>query len=45
MKHPADNIRVKGVLYRHLKEMYRKRGIYDRYRNRLWMYLFRVGLG
>ena len=45
VKHPADNIRVKGVLYRHLKEMYRKRGIYDRYRNRLWMYLFRVGLG
>ena len=45
VKHPADNIRVKGVLYRHLKEMYRKRGIYDRYRNRLWMYLLRVGLG
>ena len=45
VKHPVDNIRVKGVLYRHLKEMYRKRGIYDRYRNRLWMYLFRVGLG
>lgn len=45
VKHPADNIRVKGVLYSHLKEMYRKRGIYDKYRKRLWMYLFRVGLG
>ena len=45
VKHPADNIRVKGVLYRHLKGMYIKRGIYEKYRKRLWMYLFRVGLG
>ncbi len=45
VKHPAENIRIKGVLYRHLKEMYRKRGIYEKYRKRLWMYLFRVGLG
>ena len=45
VKHPADNIRVKGVLYGHLKGMYIKRGIYEKYRKRLWMYLFRVGLG
>ena len=45
VKHPADNIRVKGKLYRHLKDMYVKRGIYEKYRKRLWMYLFRVGLG
>lgn len=45
VKHPADNIRVKGVLYGHLKRMYEKRGIYEKYRKRLWMYLFRVGLG
>jgi len=25
--------------------MYRKRGLYEKYKNRLWMYLFRVGLG
>ena len=45
VKHPADNIRVKGILYRHLKEMYVRRGLYGQYRNRLWHYLFRVGLG
>ena len=45
VKHPAENIRIKGELYRHLKDMYRKRGQYEKYRKRLWMYLFRVGLG
>ena len=45
VKHPADNIRDKGILYRHLKEMYMRRGMYGQYRNRLWHYLFRVGLG
>ena len=45
VKHPADNIRIKGILYRRLKDMYRKRGLYEKYRGRLWMYLFRVGLG
>lgn len=45
VKHPGENIRIKGVLYGHLKEMYQKRGIYEKYRKRLWMYLFRVGLG
>ena len=43
--HPMYNIRVKGDLYRHLKNMYRKRGIYPQYSGRLWLYLFRVGLG
>ena len=45
VKHPAYNIRVKTILYSHLKEMYRHRGQYGQYRHRLWMYLFRVGLG
>ena len=45
VKHPLGNIRVKIVLYRHLKGMYRKRGQYEAYRRTLWMYLFRVGLG
>ena len=45
VKHPGENIRIKGVLYGHLKAMYRKRGQYEKYRKRVWMYLFRVGLG
>jgi len=45
LKHPAGNIRVKIELYRHLKGMYIRRGQYGKYRKRLWMYLFRVGLG
>ena len=45
VKHPAANIRVKLELYRHLKRMYIRRGIYEKYRKRLWIYLFRVGLG
>ena len=45
VKHPAQNTRIKGELYRHLKDMYKKRGLYGQYKKRLWMYLFRVGLG
>ena len=45
VKHPAENTRIKGELYWHLKNMYRKRGLYEKYKNRLWLYLFRVGLG
>ena len=45
VKHPAENTRIKGVLYGHLKDMYCARGLYDKYRKKLWMYLFRVGLG
>ena len=45
VKHPMYNVRIKQELYRHLKEMYIRRGIYPRYRGRLWLYLFRVGLG
>ncbi len=45
VKHPSANTRIKGDLYRHLKDMYRARGLYEKYRKRLWMYLFRVGLG
>lgn len=45
VKHPAENTLIKGELYRHLKDMYKKRGLYGQYKKRLWMYLFRVGLG
>ena len=45
VKHPAENTRIKCELYRHLKDMYRARGLYDQYRKKLWLYLFRVGLG
>ena len=45
VSHPLLNIRIKREMYRHLREMYKSRGQYERYRNRLWMYLFRVGLG
>ena len=45
VKHPAENTRIKGELYGHLKDMYRARGLYEKYRKKLWMYLFRVGLG
>ena len=45
VKHPAENTRIKGELYGHLKEMYKRRGLYEKYRKRLWLYLFRVGLG
>ena len=45
VKHPAENTRIKGDLYRHLKDMYRKRGLFEQYKKRLWLYLFRVGLG
>ena len=45
VKHPAENTRIKGDLYRHLKDMYRKRGLFEKYKKRLWLYLFRDGLG
>lgn len=45
VKRPMYNIRVKRELYGHLKGMYVKRGIFPRYRRKLWHYLFRVGLG
>lgn len=43
--HPMGNIRVKQELYSHLKAMYVSRGQYEKYRRRLWHYLFRVGIG
>ncbi len=43
--HPLDNIHTKVVMYRHLKAAYIRQNRYGEYRNRLWMFLFRVGLG
>ncbi len=45
VKHPLENIRIKIVLYHHLREMYIRRGKFSEYQNKLWIYLFRVGLG
>ena len=45
VKHPAENTRIKGDLYRDLMVMYRKRGMCEKDKKRLWLYLFRVGLG
>ena len=42
--HPWRNIDTKRRLYRRLKELYIARNQYQTYRNRLWLYLFRVGL-
>ena len=42
--HPFRSIRVKILLYSHLKDLYVHRGRYPQYRSRLWLYLFRVGL-
>ena len=42
--HPLRNSRMKWSLYQHLKRLYVKRGAWPDYRNRLWVYLFRVGL-
>ena len=42
--HPIRNIRMKLVHYGHLKDLYVSRGRYKEYRNRLWLYLFRVGV-
>ena len=45
VRHPLDNMHTKAVMYRHLKAAYIRQGRYGEYRNRLWMFLFRVGLG
>ena len=44
VRHPVKNMRIKVELYEHLKDMYKSRGLYEKYKPRLWMYLFRVGL-
>lgn len=41
---PIKNIRTKWIQYLYLKKLYIARGCYDRYKSRLWHYLFRVGL-
>ena len=42
--HPLDNIRTKRQLYAHLKRLFQAKGAYAAYANRLWLYLFRVGI-
>ena len=42
--HPVRNLKVKWRLYLALKELYRKRGLYEKYRHGLWLYLFRYTL-
>lgn len=43
VRHPLANLRTKIALYGHLKDLYIARGKYEEYKNRLWMYLYRVG--
>ena len=43
VKHPIPNLKTKIALYGHLKDLYKARGQYKKYSNRLWMYLYRVG--
>jgi len=43
-RHPLTNCRMKGQLFGELKQLYIRRGVYDRYRRTLWLYLFRVTL-
>ena len=45
VRRPVVNTRIKLELYSHLKSMYIRRGQYEKYRKRLWIYLLRVGLG
>ena len=43
-RHPLNNCRMKGQLFRELKTLYIRRGAYRQYRWTLWLYLFRVTL-
>ncbi len=43
--HPLGNIQTKRRMYRHFKNAYIRLGKYPEYRRKLWMYLFRFGIG
>lgn len=43
-RHPWANCRMKWQLYGELKQLYKRRGVYGKYRWTLWLYLFRVTL-
>ena len=43
VRHPKRNLRIKIGMYEHLKNMYIARGQYEKYKDRLWLYLYRVG--
>ena len=42
--HPLRNIKTKIRLYHSMRDMYIFRNEYGKYKNRLWLYLFKVGL-
>ena len=42
VQHPLASCRVKGQLYRELKTLYIRRGVYGKYRWTLWLYLIRI---
>ena len=44
VKHPIRNLKTKFRIYRGMKALYQHRGIYEQYRNTLWMYMIRVTL-
>ena len=42
--HPLFNIKVKCLMYEHLKQLCVHLGLYGKYRRTLWLYLFRFAL-
>lgn len=44
VRHPLINIRVKQMLFRGYCDAFRRKGLYEQYRRRLWIYLFRFTL-
>ena len=44
VKHPIRNLKSKFRIYRGMRDLYQQRGVYDQYRNTLWMYTIRVTL-
>ena len=42
--HPIRNVKVKYHLYQSMQELFKARGLYDRYRRGMWLYLFRYTL-
>ena len=42
VRHPIRNLKAKYRIYRGMKALYQKRGVYDQYKNSLWLYMLRV---
>lgn len=44
IKHPIVNLKAKWRLYQGMKDLYQARGVYEKYKRTLWLYMFRVTL-